>query len=229
MTSTSLPLPASERMQRALLAQLRIVTGAAWALALYAGMQAPWVNDILAFIAHGKTRALNEPRRYLSRWPLILRHAPRRSLSGDEASPARPSRAIPGSPVALAGGCFPSYVRRLCSYRTAQTLRLAGRNRTMRTATSDDDTMQIGTISAPSRVGNHRGAFWPLSGSQAARLGARSLTAEPAHGELREVPASTRTRHQPLSQEEPPPSRDQRALPPSKAPKALAEGIKCRP
>jgi len=124
VTSTSLPLPASERMQRALLAQLSIVTGAAWALALYAGMQAPWVNDIMAFIAPESARAMSTGA-YLFSVPLILLLALAVTYFGRESVFRAPFTRNPRLAGALAGGLF-SLLFVISLIRTAQTLRLGG-------------------------------------------------------------------------------------------------------
>jgi len=124
VTSTTQPLPASERMQRALLAQLSILTSAAWALALSAGMQAPWVNDIVAFIAPDSERAMSTGA-YLFSVPLILLLALAIIYFGRESVFRAPFARNPRLAAALAGGLF-SLLFVISLIRTAQTLRLGG-------------------------------------------------------------------------------------------------------
>lgn len=122
MTSTTLTLPASERMHRALLAQLSIVTSAAWALALYAGMQAPWVNDIVAFIAPESGRAMSTGA-YLFSVPLILLFALAIIYFGRESVCRAPFMRNPRLACTLAGGLF-FILFAISLIRTAQALQL---------------------------------------------------------------------------------------------------------
>lgn len=124
MTSITQPLPASERMQRALLARLSIMTSAAWALALYAGMQALWVNDIVAFIAPDSERAMSTGA-YLFSMPMILLLALAVIYFGRESVCRAPFTHNPRLVVGLAGGLF-SLVFAISLIGTAQTLRLGG-------------------------------------------------------------------------------------------------------
>lgn len=124
MTSTTLTLPASERMHRVLLVQLTIVTSAAWALALYAGLQAPWVNDIVAFIAPGSGRAMSTGA-YLFSVPLILLVALAVLYFGRESVCRAPFMRNPRLECALAGGLF-LILFVISLTRTAQALRLGG-------------------------------------------------------------------------------------------------------
>lgn len=59
------------RLHRLMLTHLSIATTLAWALALYAGLRAPWVNDIIFIIdpASGRSMATGP---YLFTLPLIL-------------------------------------------------------------------------------------------------------------------------------------------------------------
>ncbi len=124
MTSTTLTLPASERMHRMLLVQLTVVTSAAWALALYAGLQAPWVNDIVAFIAPGSGRAMSTGA-YLFSMPLFLLIGLAVMYFGRESLHRASLTRNPRLECALIGGVF-LILFMISLSRTAQALRLGG-------------------------------------------------------------------------------------------------------
>lgn len=116
------PFPAFARMHRMLLVQLSIVTVAAWALALYAGLQAPWVNDIVAFIEPGSGRAMSTGA-YLFTVPLILLVALAVMYFGRETMCRVPFTRKPGLECALAGAVF-FLLFAISLTRTAQALSL---------------------------------------------------------------------------------------------------------
>ncbi len=116
------PFAAFLRMHRMLLVQLSIVTVLAWAMTLYAGLQAPWVNDILLFIDPASSKSISTGA-YLFTPPLILLIALAIFYFGRETLYRLRLTRNPRLECALAGGLF--FMLFIMSVaRTAQTLRI---------------------------------------------------------------------------------------------------------